>query len=88
MNQVYMVVGPIKYTKALYGSFSLGESQRSLYRLQQLTIVHTVRQCTYISEADPDISIQTKNRISKPFYFNRNIKRYRDVIQSENYKTW
>jgi len=33
-------------------------------------------------------SRRKKNRISKPFFFffNRNIKRYRDVIQSENYK--
>ena len=26
MNQLYMVVGPLKYTKALYGSFTLGDS--------------------------------------------------------------
>jgi hypothetical protein len=31
--------------------------QRSLYRIQQLTTDHIVRQCTYISKADPDISI-------------------------------
>ena len=53
--------------------------QRSLYRIQQLTTDNTVRQCTCISEADPDIS--------KTIFF-RNIKRYRDVIQSENNKTW
>jgi hypothetical protein len=26
MKQLYMVVGPLKYTKALYGSFTLGDS--------------------------------------------------------------
>ena len=32
--------------------------QRSLYRLHKLTANHTVRQCTCISKADPDISIR------------------------------
>ena len=41
--------------------------QRSLYRIQQLTTDHTVRQCTCISEADPDISIR-----GCPFYFRNN----------------
>jgi hypothetical protein len=68
--------------------------QRSLYRIQQLTTDHTVRRCTCISEADLDISIKGKGRggtfyFQKPFFFFLlNIKRYRDVIQSENYKTW
>ena len=32
---------------------------RSLYRIQQLTTDHNVRQCTCISEADADLSIIT-----------------------------
>jgi hypothetical protein len=68
--------------------------QRSLYRIQQLTTDHTVRRCTCISEADLDISIKGKGRgggrfiFRNHFFFLLNIKRYRDVIQSENYKTW
>jgi hypothetical protein len=30
MKMVYMVVGPLKYTKALYESFTLGDSHPSL----------------------------------------------------------
>ena len=48
----------------------------------------TMYKCTCISEADPDISIRGMRFISETFFFYRNIKRYRDVIQSENYKTW
>jgi hypothetical protein len=68
--------------------------QRSLYRIQQLTTDHTVRRCTCISEADLDISIKGKGRggdvlfSETIFFFLLNIKRYRDVIQNENYKTW
>jgi hypothetical protein len=58
-----------------------------MYRIQQLTTDHTVRLCTCISEADPDISITGGGgRVSETIYF-RNIKRNRDVIQSENDKT-
>ena len=38
-----------------------------------------------ISEADPDISIRGIRFISETIFFYRNIKRYRDVIQRENY---
>ena len=60
--------------------------QRLLYRIQQLTTEHTVRQCTCIPELDQDLSIMGVVVFPKPFFF-RNIKTYRHVIQSENYKT-
>ena len=60
---------------------------RSLYRIQQLTTDHNVRQCTCITEVDPDLPIKGAVLFHKPFFL-RNIKRYRDIIQSENYKTW
>ena len=31
MKQLYMVAGPLKYTKALYESFTLGDSHHSLW---------------------------------------------------------
>ena len=37
---------------------------RSLYRIQQLTTDHNVRQCTCISEADPDLSIITVSPVT------------------------
>jgi hypothetical protein len=73
---------PLSYMKTWHNL-----QQRSLYCLQRLTTVHTVRQCTCIWEADPHISIRRapfyyrkKNLISKPFFFKGNIR--------ENYKTW
>ena len=60
---------------------------RWLYRIQQLTTDHNVRHGTCISEVDPDLSIKGAVLFQKPFFL-RNIKRYRDIIQNENYKTW
>jgi hypothetical protein len=60
---------------------------RSLYRIQQLTTDHNVRHGTCISEVDPDLSIKGAVLFQKPFFL-RNIKRYGDIIQNENYKTW
>jgi hypothetical protein len=59
----------------------------SLLHIQQLTTNNTVRQCTCISEEDPDLSIMGAVLVQTPFFI-RNIKRYQHVIQSENYKTW
>ena len=53
--------------------------------LQQLTINNTAPQCTGISEEDPNLSIMGAILVQTPFF--RNIKRYRYVIQSDNYKT-
>ena len=83
---------PLKYMKAWHTD-SLEQKivhnlqHRSLYRTQQLTTDHNVRQCTCIYEADRGLSIMGAVLFQKPFLF-RNIKRYRGVIQSENYKTW
>jgi hypothetical protein len=43
--------------------------QRSLYRLHKFTTDHTVRQCTNISEAGPDISIRGIRFISETIFF-------------------
>ena len=66
--------------------------QRSLYCLQRLTTVHTVRQCTCIWEADPLISIRRapfyyrkKNLISKPFFF---LRKYQGKLQNMVKKKW
>jgi hypothetical protein len=37
---------------------------RSLYRIQQLTTDNNVRQCTCISEADPELSIVTVSPVT------------------------
>jgi len=31
MNQLYLVVGPLKYTKASYESFTVGDSPHTLW---------------------------------------------------------
>jgi len=77
----------MEHTDSLKQKILHNLKQRSLYRIQQLTTDHTVRQCTCISEADPDISIRGPVLFQKPFFFIE-ISRYREVIQSENYKTW
>ena len=59
--------------------------QRSLYRIQQLTTDHTVRQCTCISEEDPDLSIMGGRFISETNFF---FEIYRDLIQGKKYNTW
>ena len=41
--------------------------KKSLYRIQQLTTNHTVRQCTCIPDADPDFSIKRAILFQKPF---------------------
>jgi hypothetical protein len=83
---------PLKYMKAWYTDsleqkIVLNLQQKSLYRTKLLTTDHNVRKCTCISEADRGLCIMGAVLFQKPFLF-RNIKRYRGVIQSENYKTW
>ena len=41
---------------------------KSLLRIQQLTTNHTVRQCTCISEEDPDLSIMGAVLVQTPFF--------------------
>ena len=43
MSQLYMVAGPLKYTKALYESFTLGDSHHSL--LLMLLFYDANRRC-------------------------------------------
>ena len=55
-------VETLKYIKAWY-NYSLKQKMlhnlqyKSLLRIEQLTTNHTVRQCTCISEEEPDLSI-------------------------------
>ena len=44
---------------------------RSLYRIQQLTTDHTVRQCTSISEVDPDLSMKGAVLFQKQVFFKK-----------------
>jgi hypothetical protein len=41
---------------------------KSLLRIQQLTTDHTVRQCTVISEEDPDLSKMGAVLVQTPFF--------------------
>jgi hypothetical protein len=43
MNPLYMVAGPLKYTKVLYESFTLGNSHHSLWLM--LLFYDTNRRC-------------------------------------------
>jgi hypothetical protein len=62
------------YIVAQYGLYSLKEKyfqniqHKLLLRIQQLTTNHTVRQCTCISEEDPDLSIMGTVLAQTPFF--------------------
>jgi len=58
----------MEHTDSLKQKILHNLKQKSLYCIQQLTTDHTVRQCTCISEADPDPSIMWAVLFQKPCF--------------------